>query len=390
LNGNDFGICQKPGFKGQIRPTSVFAQDSQIAKVVKIGQPSREKYPTNSGADCWFRSVCDMHTYNGRVYIGSGWIGAQVGSTYLWSFDKNEIFTKHFSVNDEQVPSPSSSFHEYDGKLFFTGGDPEGTTGMLFIKDGEKWLRKDACIPNVHKCGDVALYKENLYVIKSPYGYSETGGDLVKSSDMGQTWSYAMKHILSEHSLSFRMMAPFDDFLLIMGRTNVNAGYSKSCVFKYHDDGNMETLSIPLCPSWEGHFNPRRLVRFKDGVLYTPDRDTMNISPRPLFFLNDFENGARLIEKFKTESVFDVIVRNETCYVLTASQESDNEFKGQIYSSSDLENWTEVTAFLVEALPYSLELLEGQFYVGLGNRWHVKFADAESGSIYRIDIPKIE
>jgi len=370
-------------------PPSIPAQDAPNARAMKIGQPSREKYPADTGPDCWFRSVCDLHTFRGRIYVGSGWIGAQKGSTYLWSFGVKEVFKKHFSVSDEQVPSPVGSFHVYDRKLVFTGGDPMGKTGTLFLFDGRKWRKKYPCIPNVHKCGDVALFKGDLYVIKSPFGYSQTGQDLVKSANGGKSCSYILRHSKSEHNLSLVGMAVFDDFLLVWGCRNLKAGYRKAspCAFRYRGKGELEPLSTPLYASGTKHIFPSRIVRYRKGILFTAraNRYSTDISPCPLYFLDDFQKGAVLVKRFESESVFDVLVRDKTCHVLTASREGDDCFRGRIHTSPDLKDWTEAVTFTVKALPFSFELLKGRYYVGLGNRWHVKFADAESGSIYRIE-----
>lgn len=58
-------------------------------------------------------------------------------------------------------------------------------------------------------------------------------------------------------------------------------------------------------------------------------------------------------------------------------------FRGFIYSSKNLNRWSKKAEFSVGALPYSLEILDGTFYVGLGNRWG--YADFESGNIYRVE-----
>lgn len=92
-----------------------------------------------------------------------------------------------------------------------------------------------------------------------------------------------------------------------------------------------------------------------------------------------------IIEEFQEQNVRDIVVRGKDVYVLTASVEDDN-FNGAIYFSPDLRKWNILAEFSVPALPYSLELLDNSFYVGLGNRDYLQgYADVESGSIYKVE-----
>lgn len=355
-----------------------------LTKAVKIGNPNLERFPNNDSKDRYARSVWDMHYYNGRVYIGSGDILRNRGPIDVWSFEtkgKEVSFKKEITVDEEQV----HRFIDYAGKLFIPGYDAQESWdfGNLYIKDGGVWQKLRTIPHGLHIC-DVALFNRNLYVYMTSDGYS----GILESCDMGQTWKYVMKGYHDDRLAGFGPMVPLKDFLLIMGRTD-----NTPCVYKY-GDRKIERLLIPLFPSSNTQRkNFGRLVRFKDGVLYAPVYLGFLDSQCPLFFLNDFEYGAVIIEQFREDNVRDIVVRDKRCYVLTASAQED-ECKGSIYSSSDLESWTKRAEFSVPALPYSFELLNGVFYVGLGHRflidkWRSKeegwAEDDESGSIWRIE-----
>ncbi len=111
--------------------------------------------------------------------------------------------------------------------------------------------------------------------------------------------------------------------------------------------------------------------------------------PSALYFLNDFENGAMSILDFGTgieQAVQDVLVRGDTVYVLAVANAltAGGEYRGIILASEDLTNWRPVADFVVPAPPFSFELLDGTFYVGLGTEgWFTDNDDAASGSIWR-------
>jgi len=322
-----------------------------------------------------------MHYDEGRIYIGGGDLarntvpGYNGQSVKLWSFGANADFVEELIVKDEEV----SSFREYDGKLFVCPADP--TTyphGNLYIKESKTWTRKD--IPDLHKARDLALFNGEIYIFKQPYGNESLGQDFLKSPDMGQSWVKLITELEARYNNIFWQMVPVEDFLLIMG---LNEG--SSSVFKY-SRGNLEKQDIPILPPWEWG-NITKLIGFKDGVLYK--RGYEYSEQASLYSLRDFQNGATNIDYFNGDNIRDIVIRGKICYILTSSFSGDENFKGIIYSSADLKNWTKLAEFFVPAMPFSFEIMDNSFYVGLGNRNRLDgFADFESGSIYRIE-PKV-
>lgn len=364
---------------------------------VLIGNPSKNQYPHNNVGDCYARSVWDLQYYDGRIYVASGdFYRVHNKVTYptvavkLWSFGTAADFTAHFSVRSEMI----SKFHHFDDKLVVIPKDNIGAdVGHLVIRDGAEWKNNWGCIPDQNKGRDTAIFNNRVYVLKSARSLRDIKYEFLESSDMGQTWDVLMYDLVGKYNVSFTTMMPLDDSLLIFGTSN-----SKSCVFKYNDDG-LQTLLIPD-PSPAGSYSMLAMVteRYKDGVLYSwgSKRDYWS-EKTPLYFLNDFVNGAVSIEFFEGKMVRDFIVRGDTAYVLTAElaagedkTETICEWQGSIYSSNDLTSWTKTEEFLVPGLPHSLEEMDGKFYVGLGNRvtgnyYGGPFADVASGNIYRID-----
>ena len=335
--------------------------------VVKIGNPGLKQFPDDNVEDRFARSVWDMYRYDDRVYVGVGDFWRNRGPIDVWSFDAAGSFRKEYTVAEEQV----HLFREYDGKLFIPGMDAtKYNDGNLYINDGDVW-QKLGTIPHALHVYDVAFFEESIYVTVSGNGYSE----ILKSSNMGQSWESLWKY----SDTGFREIIALDDSLLIMG----TAFDRQPCLYRYID-WNLETLDIAPFPNMNRGVLHSRIVRFRSGVLYIGDYSPLCLkSSSSLIFLGDFDAGIVVIEKFQKRSVRDIVVRGGTCYILTASK-SGGALQGCIHSSSDLETWIKLVEFTVPAMPYSLELLEGSFYVALG--YSVESQSVESGSIYRVDL----
>ncbi len=335
--------------------------------VVKIGNPGLKQFPNDNFEDCFARSVWDMYRYDGRVYVGVGDFWRNRGPIDVWSFDAAGSFKKEYTVAEEQV----HLFREYDGKLFIPGMDAtKYNDGNLYINDGNVWQKTGIILHALHVY-DVAFFEESIYVTVSGNGYSE----FLKSSNMGQSWESLRKY----SDAGFRELIALDDSLLILGtRSN-----RQPCIYRYID-GNLETLETVPFPNMNRGVIHSRIVRFRRGVLYIGDYSPFYLkSSSSLIFLGDFDAGIVVIEEFQKRSVRDIVIRGGTCYILTASK-SGGVLQGCIHSSSDLETWIKLVEFAVPAMPYSLELLEGSFYVALGHS--VESQSAESGSIYRVDL----
>ena len=132
-----------------------------------------------------------------------------------------------------------------------------------------------------------------------------------------------------------------------------------------------------------------RLVRFGDVVLCAPILGNF-----PLFFMSEFSNpeglDATIIDEFSNEHVCDIIVRDTVCHILVASEDAAGHI-GRIYSTfginpPDISSWSMVAEFRLPTSPYSFELMNGTFYVGLGYGACEGDEYTGSGSIYRIDV----
>ncbi len=161
-------------------------------------------------------------------------------------------------------------------------------------------------------------------------------------------------------------------------------------------EGRLERHLVELAPGCT-YAAPIRRQTFLNGVVYINDDNwgASKAPSHPLFYLGDFQEGARIITQFKDSAVRDLFVENGILYVLTSRFE-DPGFAGEIYATRDLKHWTRRAHFSVPARPNSCALLDGAFYIGLANRGYdpktyvekgehaYAFADKASGSIWRL------
>lgn len=347
------------------------AQAGDLTTAVRIGNPLLARYPASG--DARPRSIWDMHTFNGRIYIGNGDYWMNSGPTDLWTYRGDGTnFLNEFTVDDEIV----MDFFEFENKLFIPGNDAteDWTFENLYINDPQRpqnpgWIKLRTMPGGVHSF-DVALFKDKVYASITTDG--TTPNRTLVSTDMGQTWTT----FLSQYSA----FVVFDDFMLVTG-TNTYT----------YDGTSLQSVSPDLLVEG-GSLSKARNVRFQDGVLYaSPIRFMLTNSP--LYFLssNQVINGgvATAIAQFANENVRDVVVRSNTCYVMTATEiQQDVLYQGRINTSSDLTNWPEASVFTVPGIPLSFEIMSNSFYVGLGSRyegtnWNVLIGP-EAGSVWQV------
>ncbi len=369
---------------------------SQEVTPVKIGNPTLARWPASGDStalngDRWARprSVWDMYYFNGRIYIGSGDYWANSGPTDVWTYNGTG-FVKEYTVDDEII----FNFFEYDNKLFIPGNDAteDWSFGNLYINDPNRipnpgWIKLRTLSGCLHSwC--VALFQDKLYANITTDG--STPNRILVSSDMGQSWT--------DFIVKYGDFLVFPHFLFIHAPTWVEGIGWVDYIYKYDGTTIQNITSLDLHPDWTGRKTKGRLIQYRDGALYTPFLQWMLDNP-PLFFLpaSEIKNGgtATKIAQFATDNVRDIVIRDTTCYVMTAEEITcDVSYKGHIYSSTDLTNWSQVTEFIVPGIPLSFEIMNNKFYVGLCARWDTSLAlevawdflvGPESGSIWEID-----
>lgn len=344
----------------------------------EIGNPNRERFPSDDVRDSFTRTIWDMQTFEERVYLGNGDAYYNRGPVDIWSFEVNgsgnAVFHKETTPDEEMV----DLFRVYNGSLYVPGADPKGAdTGSLYRKRKGQWERLVTQARTRHAC-DVAFFRDRIYL-------GASWPVLFESEDEGRNWTQHKSDIQETGYRWLTSLMPMDDFLFI-------ADHPAESYLRY-SQGEFKRHYIPLLPGYrigEG-VNLRRLCRYQGGLLYTVTDAAFGFGKRsdsPLYYLSDFKQGAMLVEQFRDDRVRDILVRGATCYVLTEKRDSTQSakdhlsFEGNIYASSNLRQWERLAQFYAQARPVSFEELGGFFYVGLGSRWNERLA--ASGAVLKI------
>lgn len=372
--GGQYDDAMTDGFDDSIGLTSLVDSGQLLTAAVKVGDPNRARFPEDTAAGCLARSVWDMHSYLGQILIASGDLWNNSGPADIWALDLVDGAAQFFierTVNDEMV----LQFREFDGTLLVPGADSTGSwaTGNMYADRGGEWYARST-IPNALHVGDVVVSQNKLYA----YFDERRRSNLLESTDLGETWHSPAKGVVPGK------MMPMDDHLLIFG--DCNGG----CVYKLQA-GKVTKIRTPVFPKLPRRGVASRIVRFGDKIVYTAVGLPWIYQESPLFYLGDYATGALSVSDFgdgNQPNVRDVIADGSSVTVLaTLPDPADaGQFIGLIYASSDLAQWTKLAEFKVPAPPFSFELLDGVFYVGLGTRsvWD-GYADAASGSIWRVE-----
>ena len=371
----------------QILETSLKNANKLLTKAIYVGNAGKKQFPKDNVADCCARTVWDMQFYNGRVYIGDGDWNGNRGPIDIWSFKpekgNSELkFKKEFTVDDESV----DRFRVYDGKLLVPGIDsadkpPKGQhqwdLGNLYIKENGKWSKFRTVPHGIHVL-DTAIHKGNIYVATG----TESGGKIYESTDSAKTWRSLGDSFGEKGIRRFYQIIPMDDFLIAF----------TGCKFNVYicQNGKMEIFDLPCMPSCKVHYwTIGRLTRFKNGVVYTvlstylwDEKCTSN----NLYWLDNFKQGAKLVECFKDSVVTDIIVRDDYCYVMTTKDKKSKEkktFEASIFKSSNMKNWVRLAEIKeLPAFPNSFEFADDYFYIGIASS--EKEGNKASGNIYKL------
>jgi hypothetical protein len=139
------------------------------------------------------------------------------------------------------------------------------------------------------------------------------------------------------------------------------------------------------------------MVSFLGGLVYTTRHKLWSADQQqPLLVLRDLKTGPRLVELFKDKRVCGLAVDGNTLYVLT-ERWLGGKWAAEVYSTTDLQNWTRRADFQAEAMPNAMAVLGGSIYVGLANRGYdaatynahgeekYTFADQAAGDILRLE-----
>jgi hypothetical protein len=101
-----------------------------------------------------------------------------------------------------------------------------------------------------------------------------------------------------------------------------------------------------------------------------------------LFAASSPDTARRVTLPEATAKPYDVLVRNNTVYVLASVRQANGQHVNLVYSSQNAIQWTELLRFTADTFARSFEELNGDFYFGLGS--NVAAQSPVTGDIIRV------
>jgi hypothetical protein len=287
------------------------------------------------------RVIATLEVFNGRLYVGYGDYTADSGPIAVVAVD-----LETGTIGEPLLSHTSEAIYIYRqvaGQLFAPDIDPRGTRMAGFARgvagvDADRWT--DEKVVRALHLFDVASFDgSDLWL------FGSLGSDAVawRSRDGGSIWST----ILSAAPRTDDGFARFYCGFALGGRlytqvTDYPGGVrSRSMVF----DGTGWSTGPTLIPTFVSHADvfPWKPLRVGDQVVYMDDHSGTTMVPARLYRFDGqraeltFGPSDRHQTGDLQDFVLDVTVSEDTAYVLNRLQ--------QIWSSTDLVNWTLRTTF---------------------------------------------
>jgi hypothetical protein len=390
------------------------ADDNDLtAHLEVLGNPLANTY--KDGEFIYARNIWDLQAFEGRLYLGAGnssnsGPASNAGPVPIISFDPvTGKFSEEFIVDDEQI----DVYYVFDGQLYTPGHDPTESwlAGNFYRRgrDGE-WQKHRSLSQVVHAYA-MTEWNGKLLVgvamIKSDQGspnssYSGVG----LSTDNGATWR--MLETYGARTYSFLEVSgdvyAIDQCLSPQAAEIIAKSYKKTVVAVSQFNGvdafepRKDLVRRLIFPS--STFRPNvaakvaRPTRFRERAVYIGayrHNDHQSL-PFGVFVASSLERDNVKVVKAdlpEEDLARDIMVRDDVVYVLLDSGGVDPRLN-RVAVSRDLENWVELFRFTSDTFARSFELLNGDFYFGLGcevddpHSWQQEELHAATGQILRL------
>lgn len=371
-----------------------------------LGNPTKTQYAAHPYA----RNVWDMEVEGNRVYLGSGnssnkGPSPNAGPAHIYYFDTTtQKFTDTFTTNDEQV----DRFVRLQNTLYIPGHDPRGSdpASIYRLGTGGNWSR--IAIDGVH-IYDLQEFDRSIWVGRGIFAYERNAlisANLPNFLSDRPSWNYLPIPSVVQTTSRIYHFFQIGKTLLAAGAPLL--GNDRPGFFEYFPTLNkwlQVTNAKRFFPGAPASITPDRYTIRRDAVLH---RNLLYIGSAihndhhyyPIGLYRAF--SANYVKQIPLEAGFlpwDVMVRNQTAYVLSARQKAPNQFVIRVQKSVDLRHWNTVLEFTRPSFARSFEYFKGNFYFGMGVEWEDETQTSnftflgspeESGNIYRISDKSIE
>ena len=381
--------------------------------VESLGIPFAGRY--GEGEEIYARNVWDLQAFEGRLYIGAGNYdntgpAPNAGPVPIMAWDPaKEMFIREGVADEEQI----DRFEVINGRLYIPGTDPRENwdLGNLYRREPDgRWLKLRTIPRAIHTlaltghegrlyAGLGAKHTVSRYVDVKGYGSA-----VAVSEDAGADWRLLPLG-------GFRLCA----FLHVQGRlyaVDVLPGPGIERWVSKHDRENYYAPVYELDSS-KRIFQRRtdlsaerlfpetedvrvrasvidRVVMFGTSAVYT---GSSGYVPFGLYRADSLSRGSIRVSRIRLPEETrprDLLERDGTLFVLLDRPAANGGVQIHVLAGRDPEQWSEVLHFSAPTFARSFELLDGNFYFGLGckvkhpSKWRQEELHPATGKLLRV------
>ncbi len=363
--------------------------------LIRMGRPR--------GEGIYARNIWDMHVFEGRLYLGAGSArnsapARNAGPVPIVCYDPaRKRFLKEGTVDDEQI----DAYYTHKGRLYIPGCDPiqDWRWGNFYCRQGNGRWKKHRNVPGVLHMFAMAWHEGRVFGALG----TRNGAAVSISSDEGQTWTVVptgggrVYGFLTVGGRLYAVKTVPTPGVMQKLREDVRATVFCVSEFQAPDrfvprrDITAETLFPGFDLTSNGWMRVLRAQALGDKALYIGAHDSL---PPGLFLASSLEKGHPRVRRIALPDgnrPVDWVVYDNHVYVLTKAEAADGaEVRVFRFQEEDLSARQEVLHFRAPTFARSFEILNGDFYFGLGcqvdnsRKWDRKPLPPATGDILRV------
>ena len=330
------------------------------------------------------RSIWDMTVFNGKLYVGWGDygnnLGAKLGGMPLVRYtDATNSWQFEAMLDDEQI----ARFFEYGNKLYITGTDPIKGIGNIYIGDREgSWERIKTFDDGIHVF-DMLMEDGITYL---SYGQGNASKAVIRYSADQKTYNdiefrYNGNPVIPKGSgfaRSYNIFSFGGNVYATLKFSNSTDEYDgiykldkKNMTFNYVTKGIKYLIVNTLAPSFDGEFKGKYFHAY-DTLSYTSN-------------VEDDKYWKTMINISGSVTCAKVI--DDSLYIM-AYTKSGSKYKNTLYKTKDFETVETVYSFEYDAFVQSFCCANNTFYFGTGSYGNA--SNLAAGTVFSLGTKKTE
>jgi len=356
-----------------------------------LGNPTEERWP--SGEWIYARNPWSLRAFEGKIYVGSGnsnneGPASNAGPVDLWALDaRSGKFPERaeYEVPDEQV----DVFRIISNELWIPGHDSKVTArddtrikGETKLQKFKRWMKTGwnfpadwaagnahhkvgpewktlRTIPNGIHVYDLIGFGGALYAAVA----TVLGGMVARSTDGGQSWEELLTKAFPYSRT--RTLFVLDDDTGPRLYASTNGGR----IYRYDGESSFAEMNVSFFPGISDlkEVFVARCAPFRKQLAYIAGQKMIDHDWAPLgLFAAARPDSARALPLPGGALARDLLVHDDVLYALASTQPSATSTRVHVFATRDLMSFSEVCFFDAGTFARSFEMLEGDFYFGLG------------------------